>query len=85
MGEKPLLILLCYLDVVQHELLLRIVHRAVGAFEHRNFLIGDVLVKVREEQRLKSEHGVTHGALIDQPERQKNSLFIHRKKKYDFI
>lgn len=61
--------------MVQHELFLCIVHGAVGAFEHWNFMIDDVLVKVRVEQGLQSEHGITHGALIDHPERQKKTVF----------
>lgn len=33
-----------------------------------------MLVKVCVEQRLQSEHGITHGTLIDHPERQKKSV-----------
>lgn len=61
-----------HLDVIQHELFLCVVHGAVGAFEHWDFVIDDMLVKMGVEQGLQSEHGVTHGTLIDQPERHKN-------------
>lgn len=59
--------------MVQHELFLCIVHGAVGAFENWNFMIYDVLVEVRVEQGLQSEHGITHGTLIDHPVRQNKS------------
>ena len=42
-------------------------------------MIDHVLVEVRVEQGLQSEHRVTHGALIDHPERQKNqTLFLQK-------
>lgn len=56
--------------MVQHELLLPKVHGTVRAFEHRDFVIDDMLVEVRAEQRLQREHGVTHGTLVDHPVRQ---------------
>lgn len=59
--------------MIQHELFLCIVHGAVGAFEHWDFVIDDVLIEVCVEQGLQSEHGVTHGTLVDHPERQKKS------------
>lgn len=36
-------------------------------------MIDDVLIEVCVEQGLQSEHGVTHGTLVDHPERQKKS------------
>lgn len=56
-----------HLDVIQHELLLRIVHGAVRTFEDRHFLTGKVLVKVCVEQNLLGEDCITHGAFVDQP------------------
>lgn len=61
---------LAHLNVVQHELLLPKVHGTVGAFEDRDFVIDDMLVEVRAEQRLQREHGVAHGALVDHPARR---------------
>lgn len=49
-----------HLNVIQHELFLRVVHRAVGAFKHRHFVIDDMLVEVCVEHGLQSEHGITH-------------------------
>lgn len=60
-----------HLDMIQHELFLPKVHGAVGAFEHRHFVIDDMLVEVRAEQGLQREHGVTHGTLVDHPAKQK--------------
>lgn len=57
-------VLRAYFDVVHHQLLLWIVHGAVGALEHGNLLTDNMLVKVCVEQRLQSEYGVTHGALV---------------------
>lgn len=34
-------------------------------------MIDNMLVKVCVEQGLQSEHGITHGALMDHPKRQK--------------
>lgn len=62
-----------HLNMIQHELLLHIVRGTVGAFEHRNFVIDDMLVEVRVEQRLLGEHRVTHGTLVDHPERERES------------
>lgn len=55
--------------MIQHELFLCVVRGTVGAFKHWNFVTEDVLVKVRAEQWLQSEHGVTHGTFIYQPEK----------------
>lgn len=60
---------LAHLDVVEQELFLPKVHGTVGAFEHRDFVIDDMLVKVRAEQGLQREHGVAHGTLVDHPAR----------------
>lgn len=60
-----------YLDVIQHQLLLCIVHGTVGAFKNGNFKIGNMLIKMQAEQGLQSEHCIAHGAFINQPERQK--------------
>lgn len=57
--------------MVQHELFLPKVQGAVRTFEHRDFVIDDVLVEVRAEQGLQREHSVTHGALVDHPENGK--------------
>lgn len=57
--------------MIQHELFLRVEHRAIGAFKHRDFVINDMLVKVCVEQGLQSEHGVTHGTFVDHPERER--------------
>lgn len=53
--------------MVQHQLFLPKVQRTVRAFEHRDFVIDDMLVEVRAEQGLQREHSVTHGALVDHP------------------
>lgn len=53
--------------MIQHELLLGVVHGAVWTFKYRHFLTGKVLVEVCVEQNLLCEHGVAHGALVDQP------------------
>ena len=37
-------------------------------------MIDNVLVKVCVEQGLQSEHGITHGTLVDHPERDKKAL-----------
>lgn len=57
-------VLRAYFDVVHHQLLLWIVHGAVGALKHGNLLTDNMLVKVCVEQGLQSEYGVTHGALV---------------------
>lgn len=46
--------------MIQHELLLGVVHRTVRALKDRHFLIRYVLVEVCIEQGLLSEHSVTH-------------------------
>ena len=62
-------ILQSYFDMVQHELFLCVVQGAVRAFEHWDFMVGNMLVEVCAEQGLQTEHSVTHGALVDQPEK----------------
>lgn len=62
---------LAYFDMVQHELFLCVMHGAVRAFEHWNFVIDDMLVKVCIEQGLQSEHSIAHGTFVDHPERKK--------------
>lgn len=69
--------------MVQHELFLCVVHGAVWAFEHRNFVIDNMLVEVRVEEGLQSEHCITHGALIDHPERQKKSVLENHINLYE--
>lgn len=59
--------------MVHHQLLLLKVQGTVRAFEHRDFVIDDMLVEVRAEQGLQREHCVTHGALVDHPENGRNS------------
>lgn len=56
--------------MVHHELFLCVLHEAIGALEYWNLLIDNVLVKVRVEQGLQCEHGITHGTLEDHPERK---------------
>lgn len=62
-----------HLDMVQHQLFLPKVQGTVRAFEHRDFVIDDMLVEVRAQQGLQREHSVTHGALVDHPGNGKNS------------
>lgn len=62
-----------YFNMIQHELLLGVVHRTVRTLEDRHFLTGYVLVKVCVEQSLLGKNGVTHGTLVDQPAKQHTS------------
>lgn len=57
--------------MVQHELLLGVVHRTVRTLEDRHFLTGYVLVKVCVEQSLLGKNRVAHGTLVDQPAKQR--------------
>lgn len=70
---------LAHLDVVEHELFLPKVHGTVGAFEHRDFVIDDMLVKVRAEQGLQREHGVAHGTLVDHPAKMAKTAPVGHK------
>lgn len=71
--------------MIQHELFLCVVHGAVRAFEHWNFLIDNMLVKVRVEQGLQCEHGITHRTLIDHPDREKTGKKNLRKTLVDTV
>lgn len=53
--------------MIQHELLLGVVHGAIRTFEDRHFLTRKVLVEVCVEQNLLGENCVAHGAFVDQP------------------
>lgn len=57
--------------MVQHQLFLPKVQGTVRAFEHRDFVIDDMLVKVRAEKGLQREDCVAHEALVDHPENGK--------------
>lgn len=63
-----------HLDVLHHELLLGVVHGAVGALEDGDPVAGQVLVKVGVQEGLLGEHRVTHGALVDQPGHKINTV-----------
>lgn len=68
--------------MIQHELLLGVVHRTIWTLEDRHFLIRYMLVKVRVEQSLLGKNGVTHGTLVDQPAKQN---IIHCQLKEYFL
>lgn len=68
--------------MVHHQLLLLKVQGTVRAFEHRDFVIDDMLVEMRAEQGLQREHCVTHGALVDHPENGRNSPISTKSRRH---
>lgn len=68
-----------YFDMVQHQLFLCIVHGAVRAFEHGNFMTDNMLVEVGAEQGLQSEYSITHGTFVDRPKKKKRQTSVYVK------